>query len=370
MESTPLAETKGVPDRAVINKEGRVQLTNPVTPVSPISPNSPTHHSLKNSLDERRHSAAAKVRKVLHIRKPSDTPTADPILASDSAAKSHRSRLGNDLPDPSSISVDGLLHHPIDTIKDKISAQSSQQAAANIATKEISHGQEVKLVQAEDRVQDAATGTERAIAGQERDDLIRERQNIYVRWTMDRHVAQCRVMPKDIGKKSRSDFEHKTLDGDIAVDWKAYGTHVRSQLSSRKLTTTDYSPACGILRSTIRWSICWLRFEPARINQRIHHAQCRANSHRICAFPKVCDEDETDLQMGRSNHDINCPFDLHGVGLLQSFATRDGKMSIFSSLTKFLTTIIAIAVWHRLYGPKKALCRQDTRRRSYRSRAY
>lgn len=227
METRPLTETKLVPDRAIINEEGRVQLTDPVTPDPPISP---THHSLKDSLNERRHSAAAKARKVLHISKSSDTSTSNPILANDSTAKSDRSRLGHDLPEPSSVSVDDLLHHPIDTIKDKISAQSSQQAAANIATKEISHGQEVKLVQAEDRVREAATERERAIAAQERDALIRERQNIYVRWTMDRHVAQCRVMPKHIGKKSRSDFEHKTLDGATVVDWRAYGTHVRCKL--------------------------------------------------------------------------------------------------------------------------------------------
>ncbi|KAI4762603.1 hypothetical protein E4T51_04394 [Aureobasidium sp. EXF-12344] len=223
MDTRPLPESKGVPDRAAINKSGRVQLTNPVTPEPPVSP---THHSLRDSLDERRHSAGAKLRKVLHISKPSDTATTNPILASDSAAKSYRSRLGNDLPDPSKISADGLLHRPIDTIKDKISAQGSQQTAAQIATKEISHGQEVDLIKADDRVQEARTERERVIAEQERDYLIQERQNIYVRWTMDRHVAQVRVMPKDTGKKDRSEFEHKTLSGETAVDWKAYASHL------------------------------------------------------------------------------------------------------------------------------------------------
>jgi hypothetical protein len=227
METRPRADSKSVPDRAVINKSGRVQLTDPITSDAPTSP---VHHSLKDSLDERRHSAGVKLRKVLHISKPSDTATTNPILAHDATAKSHRARLGDDLPDPKSISVDGLLHHPIDTIKDKISAQSSQQTAANIATKEISHGQEVDLVKAEDRVEAAATATERAIAVEERDKLLRERQNIYVRWTLDRHVAQVRVMPKNIGKRDRSEFEHKTLEGDIAVDWKAYANHVCFQI--------------------------------------------------------------------------------------------------------------------------------------------
>jgi len=316
METRPV-ETKGVPDRAIIDQHDRVQLTNPVTPDHTVSP---THHSLKDSLNERRHSAAAKARKVLHISKPSDTSTTNPILANDSTAKSNRSRLGHDLPEPSSISVDGLLHHPVDTIKDKISAQSSQQAAANIATKEISHGQEVKLVQAEDRVQEAVTEREREIAVQERDGLIRERQNIYVRWTMDRHVAQCRVMPKDIAKKNRSEFEHKTLDGHTAVDWRAYGTHVRFDLSSATLATTNSLTACTILCSKVRRSIHRLRFQSATIDQRIHHAQCRANHHSICAFSTVHHEGKESLQMGRPSHNVDRPRTLHDIGLLQSTA--------------------------------------------------
>ncbi|KAI5201902.1 hypothetical protein E4T39_05057 [Aureobasidium subglaciale] len=225
MDTNSYLDTDGALDRAVINKHGQVQLTNPVLPDAPAPS---TDHSLRHSLDERRHTAAAKLRKALHISKPSDTSPTDtqPILANDSTVKSYRSRLGHDLAEPTKISVDGLLHHPVDTIKDKMSAQSSDQATANIATKEISHGQEVELIKAEDRVEGAATKEERAAAVQERDHLIKERQNVYVRWTMDRHVTQCRVLPDDIGRKPLSDFEHKTLQGDTAVDWKAYGRHL------------------------------------------------------------------------------------------------------------------------------------------------
>jgi hypothetical protein len=325
METRPRADSKGVPDRAVMNANGRVQLTNPVMPGSPTSP---THHSLKDSLDERRHSAGVKLRKVLHISKPSDTATTNPILAHDSAAKSHRARLGEDLPDPKSISVDGLLHHPIDTIKEKISAQSSQQTAANIATKEISHGQEVNLVKADDRVEFAATATERAIAVEERDALLRERQNIYVRWTLDRHVTQCRVMPKNIAKRNRSEFEYKTLEGDIAVDWKAYAGHVSSLSSIELIMTTDAFEAYGVLRSTIRWSIRRLRLEPASIDQRIHHAQRRAHHHCIRSLPKIHYENKRSLQMGRSYHYNNRPPHLHGLGLLQSLAASLGMIHI------------------------------------------
>ncbi|KEQ90460.1 hypothetical protein AUEXF2481DRAFT_704308 [Aureobasidium subglaciale EXF-2481] len=225
MDTKPYLDTDGALGRAVINKNGQIQLTNPVLP-GPPAPS--TDHSLRHSLDGKRHAAAAKLRKALHISKPSDTSPTDtqPILANDSTVKAYRSRLGHDLPEPTKISVHGLLHHPVDTIKDKISAQSSDQATANIATKEISHGQEVELIKAEDRVESAATKEEQAAAIQERDHLIKDRQNMYVRWTTDRHVTQCRVLPDNISRKPLSDFERRTFQGDTAIDWNEYGRHL------------------------------------------------------------------------------------------------------------------------------------------------
>jgi hypothetical protein len=64
--------------------------------------------------------------------------------------------------------------------------------------------------------------------------------------------------------------------------------------------------------------------------------------------------------MGRSAHDVNCPPALHGIGLLQSLATRHGTLSNSYPFTNLLITILAIAVWCRLSDPEKALCRQDT----------
>lgn len=271
METKAHCDKSGALDRAGINKQGQIQLSDPALPPRPPPPD----HTLRHSLDERRHTAASKLRKALHISKTSDVSTSGshPILANDTTVKSYRSRLGHDLPEPSKISVHGLLHHPIDTIEDKISAQGSHQATVNMATKEISHGQEVDLVKAKDRVECATTQKERTTAIQERDKLIKQRQNMYVRWTMDRHVSQCRVMPRDtVVKKSRAEFEYKTDDGGPAVDWEGYGTHVRGELSCQVLLRTDKFPARTILRPTIRWSIHRLRFEPTRAVKGIHHA--------------------------------------------------------------------------------------------------
>jgi hypothetical protein len=64
--------------------------------------------------------------------------------------------------------------------------------------------------------------------------------------------------------------------------------------------------------------------------------------------------------MGRSAHDGDCPPNLHGLGLLQSFAARHGTLSDSYPSTNLLIIVLAIAVWCRLSDPEKALCRQDT----------
>ncbi|THX29280.1 hypothetical protein D6D10_08964 [Aureobasidium pullulans] len=215
-------------DRAAIKQGGQVQPSNQELPHPSPLPHS--GYSVRRSFDDHRHAAAAKFRKALHINEPSNVRLgveAHPILAKDSIPEPCKSRLDHESSNSEQSTVDRLLHNPIDTIKDKISAQGSHQAAADVATVEISHGQEVELVKAQDRVEQAETNDEKITAVHERDWLVKERQNTYVRWTMDRHVTQCRPLPRDaFVKKSRSAFEHKTIDEGTVIDWKAYGTHL------------------------------------------------------------------------------------------------------------------------------------------------
>lgn len=216
-------------DRAAIKQSGQVQPSNQELPHPSPLPHS--GYRVRRSFDEHRHAAAAKFRKALHINDPSNVRLgveAHPILAKESTPEPCKSRLDHESSNSEQSTVDRLLHNPIDTIKDKISAQGSHQAAANVATVEISHGQEVELVKAQDRVEHAETNDEKITAVHERDWLVKERQNTYVRWTMDRHVTQCRPLPRDaFVRKDRSAFEHKTIDEGTVIDWKAYGTHVR-----------------------------------------------------------------------------------------------------------------------------------------------
>jgi hypothetical protein len=115
----------------------------------------------------------------------------------------------------------------VDTTRKKFTKESSHEVAANIAAKEVSHGQEVDLIRAEDAVQNAKTDAERTVALQNRDDLIKQRQTLYIRWTLDRHVTKVRILPQEtFVRKPRTEFEFKNEQGKVETDWHAYCHHV------------------------------------------------------------------------------------------------------------------------------------------------
>ncbi|KAF1345694.1 hypothetical protein BDV97DRAFT_378727 [Delphinella strobiligena] len=228
-----IAESVSVPEseiglgRSAINEHGQIDLIQ-----SEVLPPPPTpSHTVRDSLNERRHDTAVKVRKLLHISKDSDGKqiSTTPILAGPDVLTSD-SRLVRDLPEPHKPTIQDMFRDPVATVKSKISGQGNHEAAANIAAKEISHGQEVDLVNAHDRVECAHTDAERLLAVKDLERLIKERQTMYVRWTVDRHVTKCRISPREtFVRKSRSAFESKNIRGETVVDWKAYGIHYGGQ---------------------------------------------------------------------------------------------------------------------------------------------
>lgn len=228
-------------DRSNINHHGQIQLVNQDLPTTshphPSSPTAPSHsqsshqhRSIRDSFDDRRHVTAIKLRKALHISKPSDDQSnlTSSILAHDTTEPSE-SRMDHDLPEPEKRTVKEMLHNPVETVKDKVLGQGGHEVAANIAAKEISHGQEVDLVNAHDRVKHAGTEDEKVEAEEDVNRIIKERQTMYVRWTVDRHVTKCRILPREtFVKKDRSAFETHSAQGGTVIDWHAYGSHVSS----------------------------------------------------------------------------------------------------------------------------------------------
>lgn len=213
-------------DRSNITKDNKIEL--PVLDSdSDVDSQSETEsHGLRNSLRKRKHRTAVKIRKTLHIGKPTDDlNTQSPVLAN--TEEPSDSRLVNQLPVPDKPTVKDFMHHPVDTVKDKVSNQGNQQVAANIAAKEISHGNEVDLINAHDAVTRAKTDHEHLLATKDVSKLMKERQSTYARWSLDRHVTKIRLLPREnMVKKSQVDFQKRDPQGNFVTDWNAYASHV------------------------------------------------------------------------------------------------------------------------------------------------
>ncbi|KAF2743486.1 hypothetical protein M011DRAFT_471419 [Sporormia fimetaria CBS 119925] len=240
-------------DRSNINPHGQMQLAKDdqpdFTPTRTTDLNtsrrastgfreSSEDHSKREKIKEKTDHAKHKLKKALHIKQDSVHSTASdgptdaagnrvpaPILA-ESVQDPSQSRYEHELPQNEKKTMKDLVHDPVNTVKEKVTGEGSHQAAANIAAKEIPHGQDVELVRAHDRLQQAHTETERLLAIQDMDELIRERQNMFVRWTMDRHITKLRRLPKgSFPKKTMADFTRKDPTQGTVTDWRGYMQH-------------------------------------------------------------------------------------------------------------------------------------------------
>jgi hypothetical protein len=226
-------------DRSNITTENQIQIPSldheDSFDINSAEPETRSSSHLVNSLKERKHHAGIKIRKTLHISKATDNLSSQsPVLANSSDEPSSKSRLVHQLPAPEKTTVKDFLHNPVDTVKSKVSDQGNQQVAANIAAKEIAHGEEVDLINAHDAVNRAKTESERLLAIQDVKRLMKERQSTYARWSLDRHVSKVRVLPKEtMVRRPQADFQNKDIRGQITTDWNAYGSHVRLSTASK-----------------------------------------------------------------------------------------------------------------------------------------
>ncbi|KAE8854769.1 hypothetical protein PTNB73_10418 [Pyrenophora teres f. teres] len=191
---------------------------------------SSTHQLVKKVKQKKRH-ASVKIREALHIPKPADdVKELEPealVLADTAAVGESESRLDDKSTAPERHGVKDMLRYPIDTVKKMGWSQGNQELADNIAVSEMPHGQEVDLVQAATTASQAQTEEEKQQAEEKLSEMLRQRQNTYVRWSLDRHVTKLRVLPRDTIKlKPRSDFATKDSQGNTTTDWKQYITHL------------------------------------------------------------------------------------------------------------------------------------------------
>ena len=231
-KATPISSEDLGLDRTRINANDQVQL---------ISDPSDDFKSIDGAVDSsggtfeqdpsplsKRKRLSLSAKKVLHLGNDASNkllPTA-PILADAPQTDSH-SRLVYDLPPKENNKLKDLAHDPVDTVKSKVTGQGGHQAASNLAAKEISHGREVELLRAHDEIARSRTEAEKLLAIKNVDEMMAARQDMFVRWTMDRHVTKVRMLPQNnVPLKNRAEFMVKTGDGKVNMDWKGYFVHV------------------------------------------------------------------------------------------------------------------------------------------------
>ena len=232
--SVPVASNIAGLDRTKINSSGQVQLvsdsstpsnsdlsTSSLTGSEPSSPTS-TPPGTKSSKAKR---ILLKTKEIMYGSSHDIISTA-PILANASDIISN-ARLVKDPPVPEKDTIKDFFHHPASTIQSKVTGKGGQQIAGNLAAKEISHGADVELVRAQDEVEKSGTESQKEERKDAVEVLMRERQDMFVRWTMDRHVTNVRILPVGtVPRCSKGDFKVFDGDGSGKMDWEGWAQHV------------------------------------------------------------------------------------------------------------------------------------------------
>jgi len=214
-------------DRTEILSSGQVQLLSAASE-TPNTKGIDSNLSGKRDVDtkSKRKRLLTKVKDIVHTTKDETVATA-PVLA-DTEDNISEARLGNEPPEPEKHSAKEFLHHPASTIQAKFAGQGGEQIASNLVAKEISHGTEVALIQAQDEVLKPGTESEGEVRRLQVEALIRERQNMFVRWTMDRHVNKVRILPVGaVPRRSKDDCKVVAGDGVESMNWEGWARHVQ-----------------------------------------------------------------------------------------------------------------------------------------------
>ena len=175
-----------------------------------------------------------KVKKVLHIHTSSqdvDRVSSLPTLAPppEAANGSDSDRFSDTVPEhPSKMpSAKALFHNPIGTVQSAIRGSGAEEAAKSMQNTAISHGADVRLVRAHDKLATADDESDKKVASQELDKLKETRQDAFVRWTMDQYLREVTsVSEETMPWRSREEFLVTDADGTTKMQWAGYGRYV------------------------------------------------------------------------------------------------------------------------------------------------
>lgn len=150
-----------------------------------------------------------------------------PVLAPHPAKAKEELRYDNQKPPTALDNLKDFVHHPVKTIESAIQSQSGQAVAQTLLAKEVTHSQDVELVQAHDKIEAAETREEREEAVENYNNIGKLRQDLFVRWSLDRHVTKLRQLePYRERLLPRYHFIRIDSTGATRQDWGAYARHV------------------------------------------------------------------------------------------------------------------------------------------------
>ena len=185
-----------------------------------------------------------KTHKILHAAHDQDAPQAPaaPTLAPAAIHDGDDDRLLHPLPEDKGPQVKDLLRNPVDTVSSVLHGASGAKMADVVDNQVVAHGANVNLIRAYDKAADADSKEGQRSALGDLEDLKKERQDQYVRWTMDRHVLKVRrIPPLGLQRPQKNDFRigHEKEAGQ--VNWAMYGQHVRTLLHNRSTLSWPWS---------------------------------------------------------------------------------------------------------------------------------
>ena len=196
---------------------------------------SPVHSS-------KRHQIKRKAQQIFHVNHSgtaTSTSVSGVILSQLPEASTKPGRLVN-APSEGLHGLKDFVHQPVQTTKARATRATNKEVAQNLASSEISHAHDVELILAQDRMNVANTEEERSSAYDDLERIKKARQDLFVRWTMDRHVTKIRQLESQpIPRRSREEFTRKDNAGHVKTDWTTYSQHVRDARLSFALRLVD-----------------------------------------------------------------------------------------------------------------------------------
>ncbi|KAI4284820.1 MAG: hypothetical protein L6R38_001156 [Xanthoria sp. 2 TBL-2021] len=137
-------------------------------------------------------------------------------------------------PTPGPQGFQQLIQHPVDTLKAKTQRKTNKEVAANLLSPEVTHAQDVELIHAQDSLNNAQTESEKAKACEDLETLKKARQDLFVRWTMDRHVLKIkRLERKTTPERRHGEQDSEPIPKTGEVGWKAYSQQLVLQQAEK-----------------------------------------------------------------------------------------------------------------------------------------